>query len=146
MIGGQYNQDWKWQNQGRQGTAKCLLSYNPLKKMLGTCRCSLISAVDNHGLSLDGPRCWSTPSESIYWTRASDWLYVTCLCLAARELKEGCSDARLSKTTNVLLYLLMNIVIHSAVVNILMHCVSKIYEPDRVSILHYDRYCQITFH
>lgn len=66
--------------------------------------------------------------------------------LAARELKEGCSDARLSETANVFLHLLMNIVIHSAVVNILMHCVSKIYEPAGVYISHYDRCCQITFH
>lgn len=35
---------------------------------------------------------------------------------------------------------------YSALVNILMHCVSKIYEPAGVYILRYDRYCQITFH
>lgn len=93
---------------------------------------------------------WSPVLEHSFRVHIPDksfWLTVSHVCaLAARELKEGCSDARLSETTNVFLHLLMNIVIHSAVVNILMHCVSKIYESAGVYISHYDRCCQITFH
>lgn len=75
----------------------------------------------HHGVSPHGSRYWNTPSrfhtldKSIYLAPPVSYVHA----LIARELKEGCSDARLPDITNVHLYLLKNIIC-SAVVSILM--------------------------